>query len=98
MRVWRIVVAAAFLIAAPAGAQAPLPLIPLPASVQPLPQGFTVANGTAISAQGKGAAIAGRLLSERVQTDRGLMLQRSPSGAIRIERDRSVEEIGRAHV
>ena len=91
MRVWRIVVAAAFLIAAPAGAQAPLPLIPLPASVQPLPQGFTVANGTAISAQGKGAAIAGRLLSERVQTDRGLMLQRSPSGAIRIERDRSVE-------
>jgi hexosaminidase len=91
MRVWGVVLAAAFLSAAPAGAQAPLPLVPLPASVQRLPQGFTVANGTAISAHGKGSAVAARLLSERVRTDRGLALPLSGRGAIRIERDKSVK-------
>ena len=91
MRVWRIVLAAAFLGAAPAGAQAPLPLVPVPANVQRLPQGFTVANGTTISAQGRGAAVAARLLSERVRTDRGLVLPLSPSGAIRVERDGSIK-------
>jgi hexosaminidase len=90
MRVWGVVLAAAFLVAAPAGAQAPLPLVPLPASVQRLPQGFTVANGTAIAAHGKGAAVAARLLSERVRTDRGLVLPLSGLGAIRIERDKSI--------
>jgi hexosaminidase len=87
----RVVLAAAFLAAAPADAEAPLPLVPVPVSVQRLPQGFTVANGTAISAQGRDAAVAARLLSERVRTDRGLMLPLSPSGAIRVERDGSIK-------
>ena len=93
MRVWRSILAAASLAAvgAPTGAQASLPLVPLPASVQHLPQGFTVANGTAISAQGKGAAIAARLLAERSRTDRGLTLPLSSSGAIRIQRDPSIK-------
>ena len=91
MRVWRVILAAAFLVAAPAAAQAPLPLVPLPASVQRLPQAFTVANGTAISARGHGAAVAARLLNERVRTDRGLALPLSNSGAIRIERDGSIK-------
>jgi hexosaminidase len=90
MRVWGVVLAAAFLSAAPAGAQAPLPLVPLPASVQRLSQGFTVADGTGISTHEKGAAVAARLLSERVRTDRGLALSSSSRGAIRIERDKSV--------
>ena len=90
MRVWRVVLAAAFLAAAPAGAQAPLPLVPVPASVQRLPQGFVVANGTGIAARGKVAANAARLLGERVRTDRGLELPISSQGAIRIERDKSI--------
>ena len=91
MRVWGVVLAAAFLIAAPAGAQTPLPLVPVPASVQRLPQDFIVMNGTAISAHGKGAAAAARLLSERVRTDRGLVLPLAGRGAIRIERDKSLK-------
>jgi hexosaminidase len=59
--------------------------------VQHFPQGFTVADGSGISAQGKGAAIAGRLLAERVRTDRGLTLPLSSSGAIRIQRDPSIK-------
>ncbi len=91
MRVWRVVLAAAFLAAAPVGAQAPLPLVPIPASVQHLAQGFTVANGTAISAHGRGAGVAARLLSERVRTDRGLALPLSPGGAIRIDQDPAIK-------
>lgn len=91
MRGWRVVLAAAFLAAAPAGAQAPLLLVPIPSSVQHLPQGFTVANGTAIWAHGQGARVAARLLSERVRTDRGLVLPLSPGGAIRIDRDSAIK-------
>jgi hexosaminidase len=91
MSIWRVVLAAAFFIAAPATAEAPLPLLPIPANVQRIPGAFTVANGTAISASGQGASVAARLLSERVRTDRGLTLPLSPSGAIRIERDPSIK-------
>jgi hexosaminidase len=90
MRVWRVVLAAALLAAAPAGAETALPLVPLPASVQRLSQGFIVTNGTAISVHGKGAAVAARLLGERVRTDRGLALPLSGRGSIRIERDKSI--------
>lgn len=91
MGVRRIVLVAAFIAAAPAGAQAPLPLVPIPSSVEHLAVGFTVVNGTAISAHGRGAGIAARLLSERVRTDRGLALPLSPGGVIRIDLDAAIK-------
>jgi hexosaminidase len=81
--------AAAFSPAALA-AQQPLPLIPLPAELQMQGSGFTVANGTAITARGRGSVTAARLLAGRVLADRGLTLPIAGSGSIRIERDRSV--------
>jgi hexosaminidase len=78
------------LAASPAIGETVLPLVPLPAHVQQLVQGFRVANGTAIAASGKGSVIAAQLLRERVEADRGLTLSESPRGAIRIERDKTI--------
>jgi hexosaminidase len=91
MSIWRVVFAAAFLSANPVAAEALLPLVPLPVSVQRVPSTFTVANGTGISVNGQGAAAAARLLSEQVRTDRGLTLPLAPNGAIRIERDPTIK-------
>ena len=65
-------------------------LIPLPASIVRAAGSFTVATGTAIAADDPGAAIAARLLIDRVAVDRGLTLRRAASGPIRIVRDASV--------
>ncbi|HYC96248.1 MAG TPA: family 20 glycosylhydrolase [Sphingomicrobium sp.] len=83
-------IAAALLALAPTAAVAGLPLVPLPAQISLHSQGFRVANGTGIAPRGRGAAVAARLLAERVATDRGLSLPVSGRGPIRIERDRSI--------
>jgi hexosaminidase len=77
--------------ATPAASPAKLPLIPMPAGVELHSGSFTVANGTAIAATQPAAAIAARLLAERVRATRGLTLVPGASGPIRIERDRSIK-------
>lgn len=66
----------------------PLPLIPLPASVTPASGTLSIADGAAVSAPAddKGAAMAARLLIDRVRIDRGLTLGRAATGTIRFER------------
>ncbi|MDP9422264.1 MAG: family 20 glycosylhydrolase [Pseudomonadota bacterium] len=90
IRLFRGMIAAALLALAPTAAVAGLPLVPLPAEISLEAQGFRVANGTGIAPRGRGAAVAARLLAERVATDRGLSLPVSGRGPIRIERDRSI--------
>jgi hexosaminidase len=80
--------------AASAHAQNPamqLPLIPLPASVTPATGTLLIGNGAAIAAtDDKGAAMAARLLIDRVRIDRGLTLSTAATGVIRFERDAAV--------
>lgn len=80
------------LTAIPAAAQNSLPLIPFPAAVTQGTGRLSVANGAAVAAQAgdKGAAMAARLLIDRVKIDRGLTLTQAASGVIRFERDATV--------
>ena len=69
----------------------PLPLVPMPAEVQPARGALTIGDGATILADASdtGAVTAARLLVARVRTERGLTLQTVDRGksAIRFVRD-----------
>ncbi|PZO78386.1 MAG: beta-hexosaminidase [Sphingomonas hengshuiensis] len=68
------------------------PLLPLPARMTPASGSITIGNGAGIvvPAGDTGAENAARLLTERVKTDRGLMLAATAQGPIRFVRDAAI--------
>ncbi len=74
----------------PNPAQAALPLLPLPQSIERTTGSFTVPQGAAIVAADAGGAEAAALLIAHVKVQRGLTLVPGNTGAIRFVRDAAI--------